>query len=447
MPDYDLVVIGGGSGGMAAARRAAAHGAKVALVEAGRLGGTCVNVGCVPKKVMFNAASVAESIDDAGDYGFSLSRLGFDFARLKRSRDDVVANLNAIYERNLAIDGVELVQGWARLHAEGVSVGDRLLRAAHTLIATGGRPRVPGIAGAELGITSDQFFELESLPQRVAIVGGGYIGVELAGIFHALGSEVTLILRGQQVLRGFDATLRETLLDEMTKSGIEVVTHCDLVKVVRQDTGDLELHGCREQKHGGFDCLLWAVGREPNTESLSLSERGIEASPEGFIAVDAYQNTSASGVYAVGDVTGQRELTPVAIAAGRKLAERLFGGKPLEKLDYDNVPSVVFSHPPIGTVGLTEEEARASYGDTVKCYTSTFRNLYYSVTERKPVTAIKLVTVGATEKLVGIHVIGKSADELIQGFAVALVMGATKADLDRTVAVHPTAAEELVTLR
>lgn len=447
MPEFDLVVIGGGSGGMAAARRAAAHGAKVALVEAGRLGGTCVNVGCVPKKIMFNAASVAECIDEATDYGFDLTRSGFDLARLKRSRDEVVSMLNAIYQRNLDVDGVELVRGWGRLHAEGVAVGDRVLQAPHTLIATGGRPRVPRIPGAKLGITSDDFFELETLPERVAIVGGGYIGVEFAGIFQALGAQVSVVLRGQQLLKEFDATLRETLLDEMTKSGIEVVAHCEVAEVLRRPAGDLELRGTRGQVHAGFDCLIWAIGREPNTESLALSERGVEASPEGFIEVDAYQNTSTAGVYAVGDVTGKRQLTPVAIAAGRKLADRIFGGNPESKLCYDNIASVVFSHPPIGSVGLTEEEARASFGDTVKCYTSTFRNLYYSVTARKPVTVVKLVTVGATEKVVGIHVIGKSADELIQGFAVALVMGATKADLDRTVAIHPTAAEELVTLR
>jgi len=447
MSDFDLVVLGGGSGGMAAARRAAAHGAKVALVEGGRLGGTCVNAGCVPKKVMFNAASVAECLGEATDYGFSLTRSGFDLAQLKRARDGVVQKLNAIYQRNLDVDGVELFRGWARLHAEGVLVGDRVLRTSHTLIATGGRPRVPRIPGAEFGITSDQFFELETLPRRIAVVGAGYIGVELAGIFHALGSEVTLVLRGQQLLKGFDALLRETLFDEMTKSGVEVVTHADLSEVVRSSAGELELRDNRGQRHASFDCLLWAVGREPNTEPLGLGARGVRASPEGFIEVDAYQNTSAARVYAVGDVTGQRQLTPVAIAAGRKLADRVFGDKPESKLDYDNIPSVVFSHPPIGTVGLTEDAARAAFGDGVKVYTSTFRNLYYSVTTKRPVTAVKLVTAGATEKVVGIHVIGKSADELIQGFAVALLMGATKADFDRTVAIHPTAAEELVTLR
>lgn len=447
MPDFDLIVLGAGSGGLAAARRAAGYGAKVLVVEGGPLGGTCVNVGCVPKKVMWSAASVAQYLDEAEDYGFSLTRSGFDWAKLKRSRDGVVQKLNGIYQRNLDVDGVKLVRGWARLQQHGVVVDDREYSASHTLIATGGRPRVPRIVGAELGITSDQFFALETLPRRVAVMGGGYIGIELAGIFHALGSEVTLILRGETLLRGFDALLRETLLDEMTKSGVEVVSGFEVSEVRRQPSGTLELHGTREQSLAGFDCLLWAVGREPNTDTLALAERGVKTSPEGFIEVDAYQNSSAPNVYAVGDVTGRRPLTPVAIAAGRKLADRIFGAEPDSKLDYDNIPSVVFSQPPIGTVGLTEAEARAAYGDSVKCYTSTFRNLYYSVTTVRPVTAVKVVTVGDTEKVVGIHVIGKGADELIQGFAVALVMGATKADFDRTVAIHPTAAEELVTLR
>jgi glutathione reductase (NADPH) len=447
MPDFDLVVLGGGSAGLAAARRAARHGAKVLVVEGGRLGGTCVNVGCVPKKVMFNAASVAGCLDEAADYGFSLTRSGFDWALLKRSRDDVVHKLNDIYQRNLDVDGVTLKRGWGRLHQDGVVVDDRVYTATHTLIATGGRPRVPRIVGAEFGITSDQFFELETLPRRVAVMGAGYIGVELAGIFRALGSEVTLLLRGEELLKGFDAMLRETLLEEMTKSGIEVVARSEISEVRRAPGGTLELLGTREQRLAGFDCLLWAIGREPSTSALALVERGVRTSPEGFIEVDAYQNTSAPRVYAVGDVTGRRPLTPVAIAAGRKLADRVFGENPESKLDYDNIPSVVFSQPPIGTVGLTEAEARAAFGDSVKCYTSTFRNLYYAVTRKRPATAMKVVTVGDSEKVVGIHVLGKSADELIQGFAVALVMGATKADLDRTVAIHPTAAEELVTLR
>lgn len=447
MPDFDLVVIGGGSGGLATARRAAAHGAKTLVVEGARLGGTCVNVGCVPKKIMVNAASLSDALDDASDYGFELTRHGFDWARLKRSRDTHVARLNDIYLRNLEVDGVELRRGWARLHPEGVSIADDLIKAPHVVIATGGRPKIPEVPGADLGITSDQFFELKTLPKRVAVVGAGYIGVELAGVFAKLGSEVTLVLRGEHLLKEFDSTLRETLLEQMTDAGIDLVSRCELSEVRRESHGTLELVGRHGQSHAGFDCLLWAIGREPNTGSLDLSSREIATTAEGYVEVDDYQNTSSPGVYAVGDVTGKRQLTPVAIAAGRKLADRLFGGQPDSKLDYSNIPSVVFSHPPIGTVGLTEDEAHTTYGDSIKCYISSFRNLYYSVTSKKPTTVVKLVTAGASERVVGIHVIGKGADEMIQGFAVALVMGATKADLDRTIAIHPTAAEELVTLR
>lgn len=446
MPDFDLVVIGGGSGGLATARRAARYGAKVLVAEGGRLGGTCVNVGCVPKKIMYNAASLSEALDDAPDYGFELTRHGFDWARLKRSRDAHVARLNDIYRRNLEVDGVALRRARARLHPEGVSIGAELVTAPHIVIATGGRPKLPEVPGAELGITSDQFFELETLPRRVAVVGAGYIGVELAGVFSSLGSDVTLVLRGEHLLKEFDTTLRETLLEQMTDAGIDLVSRCELLGVRQESHGTFELMGRHGQSHAGFDCLLWAIGREPNTSSIDLESRAVRTTADGYVEVDEYQNTSAKGIYALGDVTGQRQLTPVAIAAGRKLADRLFGGQPDSKLDYANIPSVVFSHPPIGTVGLTEDEAHATFGDSVKCYTSSFRNLYYAVTDKKPTTVVKLVTAGASERVVGVHVIGMGADEMIQGFAVALVMGAKKADLDRTVAIHPTAAEELVTL-
>lgn len=447
MESYDFVVIGAGSGGLAAARRAAGHGAHVLVVEAGQLGGTCVNLGCVPKKVMFNAASVAETLSDAGDYGFDVQRGGFAWERVKRARDAYIARLHEIYERNLSVDGVTLRRGVAVLHPAGIQLEGQTIAARHTLIASGGRPKLPDIPGAELGITSNEFFELTELPKRVAIVGAGYIGVELAGIFLSLGSQVTLVLRGEQLLRGFDAMLRETLLEAMTEAGLDLVSRCTLQQVVKHSDGTLELRGIEGQTLAGFDCLLWAIGRQPNTSGLELEALGIELDSEGHVQVDDWQNTSVNNVYAVGDVTGRLQLTPVAIAAGRRLADRVFGKDPESKLDYDNIPSVVFSHPPIGTVGLTEGEARRAYGDSVKCYTTRFRDMYYSITQRKPVTAMKLVTAGASEKIVGIHVIGRSADELIQGFAVAVVMGATKADFDRTVAIHPTAAEELVTLR
>ncbi len=444
---FDLAVIGGGSGGLAAARRAASYGAKVVLVEGARLGGTCVNVGCVPKKIMFNAADLAERLEHAHDYGFILEREGFDWAKLKRARDAYVERLNEIYERNLDVDGVTLVRGRAELSREGVLVDGKLIASKHILVATGGRPNVPEIPGASLGITSDQFFELEALPKRVAVVGAGYIGVELAAIFRNLGSDVTLILRGEQLLKDFDILLRETLLEAMTQAGINLVPRCLLGEVQRQPDGRLEVRGVEGESFGGFDCVLWAIGRSPNTAGMGLERLGVALTSESFIQTDEWQNTNVPNVYAVGDVTGKRPLTPVAIAAGRRLADRLFGGKPESKLNYENIPSVVFSHPPIGTVGLTEEEARAAYGSSVKCYIHHFRNIYYAVTQQRPITAMKLITAGAAERVVGIHVIGMAADEMIQGFSVAVVMGASKRDFDNTVAIHPTAAEELVTLR
>ncbi|MCA9631861.1 MAG: glutathione-disulfide reductase [Myxococcales bacterium] len=454
MESFDYVVIGGGSGGLASARRAAKHGARVALVESGRLGGTCVNVGCVPKKVMWNVASVAEALHDARDYGFDLGAVpALDWARIKQKRDAYVERLNAIYARNLDNDGVRHLDGWGRLEGPSEVVvestrGSERLSARHVLIATGGRPRLPGLPGEELGITSDGFFELESLPKHVAVVGAGYIAVELAGIFNALGSEVTLLIRREQLLGGFDSMLRDTLMEEMLKAGVNIETCIHLQSVNRNEQGKLELRGAGGEELGGFDRLIWAIGRDPNTRDIGLDRAGVEVRADGVIPVDDFQNTNVPGVYAVGDVIGKWELTPVAIAAGRRLADRLFAGQGDARLEYEEIPTVVFSHPPIGTVGMTEEQAHELYGMSgVRCYTTRFTNMYHAVTERKTVTAMKLVTIGAKEKVAGIHVIGMGADEMIQGFAVALRMGATKADLDRTVAIHPTASEELVTLR
>lgn len=447
METYDYVVIGAGSGGLASARRAARHGAKVALVSGGPLGGTCVNVGCVPKKLMWNAAECAEWLLDASDYGFEAPVRSLDWLKLKRSRDAYVARLGAIYARNLELDGVQLVSGWGRFAAEGtVTVGGRELRSAAILVATGGRPSVPALPGAELGLTSDGFFELDSRPERVAIVGAGYIAVELAGVLSALGSDVTLFLRGERLLSGFDELLSTTLASEMTDAGISLMSSHELESVVRAADGTLSVVAAHARTHTGFDALFWATGRVPNTEGLGLDVAGVALGAKGELSVDSYQATSARGVYAVGDVTGRRQLTPVAIAAGRRLADRLFGGKPEARLDYDGIPSVVFSHPPIGTVGLTEAEARELYGDEVKTYSTRFTNMRFALTARKPRTAMKLVCVGPQERVVGLHSIGNGSDELLQGFAVAMKLGATKADFDRTVAIHPTAAEELVTL-
>jgi glutathione reductase (NADPH) len=446
--NYDLLVLGGGSGGVAAARRAALHGAKVALVEAGRLGGTCVNVGCVPKKIMWNAASVAEAIHEAAGYGFDTSLTALDWARLKRARDEYVEFLNGVYRRNLENEGVTIVEGYGRfVDARTLEVNGTVLRAEHVLVATGGKPRVPDIEGAELGITSDGFFDLGDRPAKVAVVGGGYVSVELAGIFRALGSEVLVLIRHDQLFRGLDTTIADELCHLMGGSGIRFARDGEVVRVERSSNGKHSLSLADGARFDGFDTVVWAIGRVPNTGGFGLENVGVALDADGHLVVDDFQNTNVSGLYAIGDVTGKIPLTPVAIAAGRRLSDRLFGGEPRARLDYENVPTVVFSHPPIGTVGLSELDARARYGDDVRVYVRRFTNLYHALTTRKPKTTVKLVTMGDDERVVGIHVIGLAADELIQGFAVALRMGATKADLDHTVAIHPTAAEELVTLR
>jgi len=445
---YDFLVIGGGSGGIAAARRAADHGARTALIEAHRLGGTCVNVGCVPKKVMWNTAHVAEVIRQAPDYGFSVASNNFDWPTITKARDGV-QRLNGIYKKNLDASGVSLYTGWASFQApHAVRVDDHELQADHILIATGGRPTVPDIPGAQLGITSDGFFELDHQPQSTLVVGAGYIATELAVVLNILGTEVTMLLRKKILLKEFDATLGETLMTEMRAAGIKILTEVRLQEIRTEPDGTLSIIHDADQTTTGFDSVLWAIGREPLTADLNLDHAGVRVDTEGFIPTDKYQSTNVDGVYAVGDVTGRQALTPVAIAAGRRLADRLFGGHANAHLDYTDVPSVIFSHPPIGTVGLTEEQARAQHGEnSVKVYQSRFTNMQYAVSQQKPATVVKLIVVGPKEKVVGCHMIGQAADEIIQGFAVALKMGATKSDFDNTVAIHPTAAEELVTLR
>lgn len=445
---YDYVVIGGGSGGIASARRAAEYGARVAVVESARLGGTCVNVGCVPKKMMANAATVQETIADAAGYGLTVEQKGFSWEHLKSARDAYVARLNGIYESNLRKSQVDWIVGRARFEQDGgVRVGERVLRAPHTLIAVGGRPHRPELPGAELGGTSDDAFALERQPRRVVIVGGGYVAVEFAGVFRALGSEVCLVHRAPLLLRYFDRDISAGLMAAMQQSGIRLRSGKRPQHVVAGPEGVCVTLDDGEQL-GGCDFLLWATGRQPVTAELGLEALGVELTAQGHVPVDAHQATVRQGLYCVGDATGRFELTPVAIAAGRRLADRLFGGQADARLDYADIPTVVFSHPPIGTVGLTEAQAVAKHGaSAVKTYSSRFTNLYYAVTERKPKTLVKLVVAGPEERVVGLHVMGMGADEMLQGFAVAVRMGATKADFDRTVAIHPTAAEEVVTLR
>ena len=446
--DFDLAVIGGGSGGLACARRAAAYGARAVVVEAGRLGGTCVNVGCVPKKVMWNAAHVADSLRDASDYGFQLDVTGFDWATLKKKRDAYIARLNGIYERNLANDKVELVRGFARFTGpHTLEVGGRTLSARHIVIATGGRPMVPPVPGAALGITSDGFFELEALPRRVIMVGSGYVSVELGGVFAALGSKVTMVIRGETVLRSFDAMLGAGVLKAMRDEGVEVATNGFPQSLERTASGELELVLTHGRRLPPADCVLWAIGRAPAVEGLGLEAAGVQLDATGFIETDKYQATHVDGIYAIGDVTGRAQLTPVAIAAGRRLSDRVFNGQSDRYLDYDNIPTVIFSHPPVGTVGLSEAEARKRYGDEVEVFLSGFVPMYHAMTTRKVRAEMKLVTAGAGQRIVGAHVVGWGADEMLQGFAVAVRMGATKQDFDDTVAIHPTSAEEFVTMK
>ncbi|HEX4152869.1 MAG TPA: glutathione-disulfide reductase [Steroidobacteraceae bacterium] len=444
---FDLISIGGGSGGLAAAQRAAEYGARTAVVESGRLGGTCVNVGCVPKKVMWNASGIASGLADAADYGFGVSPGDHDWGVLKQKRDAYVARLNAIYARNLQAKGVIHRRGAARfVDAHTIEVNGERLSARHIVIATGGVPIVPELPGAALGITSDGFFELERRPARVAVIGSGYVACELASAFHELGSQTELFIRKDHPLTHFDVMLGKSLMREMQAQGIAF--HTGVVPAaLLERSGARTLVAADGREFAGFDCVLWAVGRSGNVAGLDLSAIGIESTADGFIVTDAFQNTSLAGVYAVGDVTGRPALTPVAIAAGRRLSDRLFGGKPDRRLDYELIPSVVFTHPPIGSVGLSESEARAKYADAVKVYVAEFTPMYHAVTTRKTRTDMKLVCLGPTEKIVGCHVIGQGADEMLQGFAVAMRMGATKQDFDDTVAIHPTSAEELVTMR
>jgi glutathione reductase (NADPH) len=443
---WDLIVIGGGSGGLACAQRAARLGARVAVAEPGHLGGTCVNAGCVPKKLMYHAADVAHALVDAADYGFSLPPARHDFGALKARRDAYVEKLRGIYLENLEKSGATLVRARARLAGPGrVEVGGALHAAAHVVVASGGRPAVPDLPGAGHGITSDGFFALDALPHSVAIVGSGYVAAELSGVFAALGSRVALFARHDRVLRSFDEMLSARLMAAMQADGIEIATFADAARL-EAGAGGKRLVLADGRSFGPFDCVVWAVGREPLTAELGLEAAGVALGPAGEIATDFRQDTNVAGVHAIGDVTGRAELTPVAIAAGRRLAERLFGADPERHLDYRLIPTVVFSHPPIGTVGMTEAEARAAWGEAVGIFRHDFMPLYHGITKRRRRAEVKLVTTGPERRIVGLHAIGMGADELLQGFAVALRLGATKRDFDDTVAIHPTSAEELVTL-
>jgi glutathione reductase (NADPH) len=444
---YDLIAIGAGSGGLSVAERAARYGKRCAVIESGKLGGTCVNVGCVPKKVMWYGAEIAHSLEMAGDYGFDVSNSGFDWAALVRKREEFIGGINTWYKSYLSDSDIDEINGHATfVDAHTLQVGDKTYTADHIVISTGGRPITPDVPGSEMGIDSDGFFALTEKPERVAVVGAGYIAVEVAGVLNALGSDVSLYLRKQHFLRSFDAMLREGLMEQMIEDGVSIFPSTQVGSVVKEN-GKLTLVCDKGSRTEGIDQIIWAIGRVPNSDGIALENAGLKVDEQGYIKTDDYQNTEVQGVYAIGDVTGREQLTPVAIAAGRRLADRLFNNQPERKLDYENIASVIFSHPPIGTVGLSETEARKLHGDAVKIYQTRFTPMQYAFTERGVHTAMKLVTVGAKEKVVGCHILGPGADEMLQGFAVAIRMGATKQDLDDTVAIHPTSSEELVTMR
>ncbi|MDP8099331.1 glutathione-disulfide reductase [Pasteurella atlantica] len=447
---YDYIAIGGGSGGIASINRAASYGKKCAIIEAQDLGGTCVNVGCVPKKVMWHGAQIAEAIKlYAPDYGFNVDLKDFDFSKLIESRQAYIGRIHQSYNNVLAKNNIDVINGFAKfVNKNTVEVNGEQITADHILIATGGRPTRPNIKGAEYGIDSNGFFELTELPKRVAVVGAGYIAVELAGVLNSLGAEAHLFVRKHAPLRTFDPFIVDTLLEVLAQDGIQLHTQAIPQEVVKNADGSvtLKLEDGREQT---VDCLIWAIGRQPATDVINLEATGVETNARGFIKVDKFQNTNVEGIYAVGDIIeGGVELTPVAVAAGRRLSERLFNNKPNEHLDYSLIPTVVFSHPAIGTIGLTEPQAIEQYGEeNVKVYTSSFTAMYTAVTQHRQPCRMKLVCAGKDEKIVGLHGIGFGVDEMIQGFAVAIKMGATKADFDNTVAIHPTGSEEFVTMR
>ncbi|RUO20275.1 glutathione-disulfide reductase [Aliidiomarina haloalkalitolerans] len=447
---YDYLSIGAGSGGIASANRAAIRGAKAAVIEAKAVGGTCVNVGCVPKKVMWYGAHIAEAIKYSSAYGFQLEQNGFDWATLVKNREAYIERIHGAYHRGFAGNQVEYIEGFAKfVGPNAVEVNGERITADHITIAVGGRPTIPAVPGAEHGIDSDGFFALTEQPKKAVVVGAGYIAVEIAGVLSALGTDTHLLVRQDRPLRSFDRDIIDTLMGLMERHGPTVHGFSEVKEVRKNDNGTLTVVTVNNEQLTDVDCLIWAIGREPATDKIGLEAAGVTTDEYGFIRTDKYQNTNVDGIYAVGDITGEAQLTPVAIKAGRMLAERLFNPEmPDAHMDYSLIPTIVFSHPAIGTVGLTEVEAVEQYGEEqVKVYKSGFAAMYNAITPYRELSHFKLVCVGEDEKVVGLHGIGEGMDEILQGFAVAIKMGATKADFDATVALHPTSAEEFVTMR
>lgn len=449
MREFDIIAIGGGSGGIATLNRAAMYGASAAVIEENQLGGTCVNIGCVPKKIMWYGSQVAEALKHYGnDYGFTTQDLEFDFAKLRANRDGYIQRARSSYTNTFSKNGVEVIRGTARfIDDHTIQVNGEEIRAKHIVIATGGKPVVPSLPGSHLGIVSDDVFAWDKLPSSVAVIGAGYIAVEMAGLLHGLGVKTDLFVRGDRPLRSFDTYIVDALMEEMKRTNLSLHTKKTPSRLEKLDNGLIQITFEDGSSHTA-EQVLWAIGRKPNVAPLHLEATKVTQRPSGHIAVNEYQETDSPGIYALGDVTGEKELTPVAIKAGRLLAERLFNNQTNAKMDYTDIPTVVFSHPAIGTVGLTEEQAIAQYGqEEVKVYTSAFTSMYTALGNDRQATKCKLITAGKEEKVVGLHGIGYGMDEMIQGFAVAIKMGATKADFDATVAIHPTGSEEFVTMR
>lgn len=460
---YDLISIGAGSGGLSIAERAASYGANVAVIEKTALGGTCVNVGCVPKKIMWYASGVAQGLIDAQDYGFDINLEGdagkLNWEKLVAKREDYIGGILDWYDGYLGDEGVKVINGTAKfLDNKTLDVDGEQYTADNIVIASGGRPIIPAdIEGSELGLDSDGFFhELNEVqPQKVVVVGGGYIALELAMLMNGLGSEVIILHQGRRVLAGFDSTIQNALAVEMEVAGITRYRDEKISKVIDQGEGvngqkKVTIEFADGTNIVDVDSLIWAIGRHPNTDTLGLENTDVKVSPLGTVLVDDYEKTNVDGIWAIGDVIGKEPLTPVAIAAGRRLGDRLYGGKPERKMSYKDIATVMFTHPPIGTIGMSEEEARATFDEGsnggIKVYKTDFVPMYHSMTRHKVKTHMKIIVTGAEEKIVGCHIIGTGADEMLQGFAVAIRMGATKADFDDTIAIHPVSAEELVTM-
>ncbi len=444
--DFDLFVIGAGSGGVRAARFAAGFGARVAVAESRYLGGTCVNVGCVPKKLLVYGAHFTEDFEQAAGFGWSLGEANFDWPTLIANKNREIQRLNGIYRNLLVNSGVSLLEGHARiLGPHQVEVNGQAYSAGYILIATGGWPQLPDIPGKELAISSNEAFHLQQLPRRVLVVGGGYIAVEFASIFHGLGAQTSLLYRGEMFLRGFDGAVRRHLREELDKKGLDLQFNSDIERIERLADGSL-LATLRDGRELATDCVFYATGRRPMLDNLGLENTAVELDERGFIRVDEQYQTREPSVLALGDVIGRVQLTPVALAEGMAVARRLFRPEEYRPVDYRNIPTAVFSLPNIATVGLSEEQARAE-GYQVKIFESRFRPMKLTLTDSQERTLMKLVVDADSDRVLGCHMVGPEAGEIIQGLAVAIKAGATKQIFDETLGIHPTAAEEFVTLR